>query len=328
MMTELPLWSTQSVMASVTQAVQVEQLRKRYKDVVAVDGISFSQPAGTCLAVLGPNGAGKTTTVEILEGLRAADGGAVTVLGRSWSRDARWIRSKIGVQLQETRFQEKLTVRETLAMFRAFYRDGLQPDGLLETIGLTNKAAARIKTLSGGQQQRLALGCALVNQPELLFLDEPTTGLDPQARRRVWEVIDGFKQRGKTVLLTTHYMEEAERLADDLIIIDHGRIIATGSPDAVIGRLGAENVIEARQPDDERARPWPETSALAALPAVLEVRSVTGHLSVVVARVSQALPALLALLEQQGIVVDGLRTYRPTLEDVFVSLTGRSLRDE
>jgi ABC-2 type transport system ATP-binding protein len=310
-------------------ALRCAGLRKRYEDVVAVDGLDLEVRAGECFALLGPNGAGKTTTVEIFEGLLSPDAGEVEVLGQRWSDDgAHALRQRLGIQLQETQLSEKISVLETIRLFRSFYRAGPAPEQVLERVGLTEKRNAWVRKLSGGQKQRLSLACALVGDPEVLFLDEPTTGLDPQARRRVWEVIDGFKQRGKTVLLTTHYMEEAERLADDLIIIDHGRIIATGSPDAVIGRLGAENVIEARQPDDERARPWPETSALAALPAVLEVRSVTGHLSVVVARVSQALPALLALLEQQGIVVDGLRTYRPTLEDVFVSLTGRSLRDE
>jgi ABC-2 type transport system ATP-binding protein len=309
-------------------ALSVDKIVKRYKDLVAVDGISFSVPTGSCLGVLGPNGAGKTTTVEMLEGLRKPDAGTVTVLGRGWRRDARWIRNRIGVQLQQTLFQEKLTVRETLVMLRVLYTKGYEIDPLIELVGLTSKADARVKTLSGGQQQRLALAGALVNDPELLFLDEPTTGLDPQARRRLWEVIESFKRRGKSVLLTTHYMDEAERLADDLIIIDRGSIIARGSPAEIIASLGADNMIEVQQPDDERAKAWPKKQTLAALPGVLEVRQTDKQLCLSVERASLSLPPLLELLERDDVVVADLHTHRPTLEDVFVALTGRSLRDD
>ncbi len=235
-------------------AVRARGLVKRYGEVVAVDGIDFDVRRGTCLGVLGPNGAGKTTTIEILEGLKAPDEGEVEVLGRSWADDPRELQERIGVQLQETEFQDKLTVFELLRMFRSFYRDGAELEEVIETIGLEEKRLARVKTLSGGQKQRLAIGCALLNRPEILFLDEPTTGLDPQARRRLWEVVERFKRDGGTVVLTTHYMEEAERLADDLIIVDQGRVIARGSPTEVIGSLGAESVVQfSLAGDDPRA---------------------------------------------------------------------------
>src|SRR5262245_12973086 len=224
--------------AGPTQALRVRTLRKRYKDVVAVDGIDLDVAGGECFGLLGPNGAGKTTTIEICEGLTAADSGDVEVLGLRWDSDAPQIRQRLGIQLQDTQLSDKLTVLETLRLFRSFYACGPSPDELVALVHLEEKRHARIASLSGGQKQRLALACALVGDPDLLFLDEPTTGLDPQARRQLWELIDGFKQAGRTILLTTHYMEEAERLCDRVAIMDHGKVIAFGTPAELIASLG------------------------------------------------------------------------------------------
>lgn len=247
-------------------ALQVRGLHKHFDDVRAVDGIDLEVRAGECFGLLGPNGAGKTTTVEICEGLTTPDAGDVVVLGRRWAEDADALRQRLGVQLQETQLSDKLSVRETLTLFRSFYRQGLSPDEAVALVRLGEKSGARVGTLSGGQKQRLALACALVGAPELIFLDEPTTGLDPQARRQLWELIEDFKRAGRTIFLTTHYMEEAERLCDRVAIMDHGHIIACGTP----AELAASISVPPRPPRPETA----------------------------------------------------------TLEDVFVALTGRHLRDE
>jgi ABC-2 type transport system ATP-binding protein len=298
---------------------------KRYGDLVAVDGIDLEVRRGHCLAVLGPNGAGKTTTIEILEGLKPPDAGEVRVLGRAWDGHAREIQERIGVQLQETEFQDKISVAELLRMFRSFYRDGLDLDSVIETVGLEEKRDAHVKTLSGGQKQRLALGCALLNRPEILFLDEPTTGLDPQARRRVWDVVEEFKSGGGTVVLTTHYMEEAERLADDVMIVDRGRVIARGSPAAIIASLEAESVVSfSLAGADPREVTEDE---LGGLDGVRSVRYEGGAITLSVVHTQDVIAGLFALLERRGLVLEDLRTHRPTLEDVFVSLTGKHLRD-
>ncbi|MFG0282982.1 MAG: ABC transporter ATP-binding protein [Phycisphaerales bacterium JB039] len=305
-------------------AVQVRGLVKHYGAVKAVDGIDFEAHRGTCLGVLGPNGAGKTTTIEILEGLKKPDAGEVHVLGRSWNGDARAIQQRIGVQLQETEFQDKIRVVELLRLFRSFYERGLDVEEVIDLIGLREKRVALIKTLSGGQKQRLAVGCALLNDPEILFLDEPTTGLDPQARRRIWEVIEAFKGRGGTVMLTTHYMEEAERLADDLIIVDHGRIIARGAPQAIIASLGVESLVRFSLAG---ADPSELDGALAALGGVSSVRSEGAAVTLSVTNTRAVIAGVLDLVASRGLELDDLNTHRPTLEDVFVSLTGKSLRD-
>jgi ABC-2 type transport system ATP-binding protein len=305
-------------------SVRVRGLVKRYADVVAVDGIDFDAKRGGCLGILGPNGAGKTTTIEILEGLKKPDAGEVTVLGRKWSEDAAAIRERIGVQLQETELTEKLTVYETLRLFRCFYRERREVPELLELVGLTEKQRARVGELSGGQKQRLALGCALVNRPELLFLDEPTTGLDPQARRRVWQVVEDIVDGGGTVLLTTHYMDEAERLADDLVIVDQGKIIARGSPQEIIGGLGAESVVELVPRNGEGL----DASRFEGLPGVREVRVEAQVAVLSVTDTQRAIGAILTSLAEDGIELADLHTHRPTLEDVFVSMTGKHLRDQ
>ena len=298
---------------------------KRFGSLTAVNGIDLVLARGTCLALLGPNGAGKTTTIEMLEGITRPDAGDIEILGMSWKKDAEEIRERIGVQLQETKLQEKVTVLETLTLFRTFYRQGRDLREVLESVGLADKRDARVETLSGGQHQRLSLACALVSSPDLLFLDEPTTGLDPQARRRVWEIVEGFKGTGGTVLLTTHYMEEAERLADDVVIVDAGRIIAHGSPASVIGSLHAESIVEIFPRNGTGARL--EDRALLALPGVAEVRREGAALTIVVTDTQASVAALLGHLQQVGVELDSLQTHSPTLEDVFVALTGKHLRD-
>lgn len=311
-------------------AISVRGLVKRYGDVRAVDGIDFEVQLGTCLGVLGPNGAGKTTTIEILEGLKKPDGGEVRVLGRSWdsASDAREIQQRIGVQLQETEFQDKVRVFELLRLFRSFYPGGKTIDEVIEIIGLAEKRTAMVKTLSGGQKQRLSIGCALLSDPEILFLDEPTTGLDPQARRRVWEVIETFKAAGGTVLLTTHYMEEAERLADDLIIVDHGKIITRGSPSSIIASLGVESLVRFSLMGAEGgALPTELERDLGGLEGVREVRLDGEFVTLSVTQTRSVIVGLLEVVAARGLELDDLSTHRPTLEDVFVALTGKSLRD-
>ena len=306
-------------------ALEARGLVKRYGDLAAVDGIDLEVARGTCLGVLGPNGAGKTTTIEMLEGLMPPSSGEIRILGLGWSGDAREIRRRIGVTLQQTDFQEKLTCRETLKLFRSFYPRGLEIDAVLETVGLEEKRDVRVGVLSGGQKQRLAVGCAILNEPDILFLDEPTTGLDPQARRRVWEIVEDFKGRGGTVLLTTHYMEEAERLADELVIVDHGKIIARGSPAAIIASLEAEGVVSfSLEGDDPRTIPVEE---LAVLDGVVSVRHEGSSVVLSVKRTQVAIAALFQLVESRALQLDELQTHRPTHEDVFVSQTGKHQRD-
>ena len=221
-------------------ALRVRSLRKTFKDVVAVNGLDLEVRTGECFGLLGPNGAGKTTTIEICEGLTIPDSGDVELLGRRWATDASALRERLGIQLQETQLSDKLTVVETLTLFRSFFSQGPEPDALIALVQLEEKRRARVGTLSGGQKQRLALACALVGEPELLFLDEPTTGLDPQARRQVWDLIENLRQAGRTILLTTHYMEEAARLADRVAIIDHGQVIALGTPAELVSSIATE----------------------------------------------------------------------------------------
>jgi ABC-2 type transport system ATP-binding protein len=301
----------------------IRQLRKSYADVVAVDGLDLTVRPGECFGLLGPNGAGKTTTIEICEGLTAPDSGEVIILGRRWGRDDRALRELLGISLQETQFSEKLTVAETGQLFRSFYRRGPDPATVIELVQLTEKALRRVGQLSGGQRQRLALACALVGDPALLFLDEPTTGLDPQSRRQLWELIEAFRAGGRAILLTTHYMEEAERLCDRVAIIDHGRVIAEGTPRELIASLGAEHVLEFAVADSATL----DASALAGVAGVGPVGHQNGTWRVQVSELHQAMPALLGELRRQGAQLSELRTHSATLEDVFVSLTGRQLRD-
>ncbi len=308
-------------------AIRCSGLIKRYADVVAVDGLDLTVTEGECFGLLGPNGAGKTTTIEMLEGLAAPDAGEVEILGRHWTgaAESRALRERLGIQLQDTQLADKLTVGETVRLFRSFYRDARSVDEVLRLVVLDEKRSAWVGKLSGGQKQRLAVACALVSRPELLFLDEPTTGLDPQSRRQLWAVIGRFRVAGGTVLLTTHYMEEAERLCDRVAIMDHGRVIALGTPRSLIASLGAEHVVEFALADG--AARAPSTEELAGLPGVHAVRPGPDRTALTVAQVHRAVPALLALLERRGAELSLLATHHATLEDVFVALTGRQLRD-
>jgi ABC-2 type transport system ATP-binding protein len=306
-------------------AVSCKGLIKRYGDVTAVAGIDLEVLAGECFGMLGPNGAGKTTTVEIFEGLREPDAGDVELLGERWRGDGLALRSRLGIQLQETKFPEKLKVIEVITLFRSFYPRGLGVGDVMSLVALEEKAGAYVRTLSGGQKQRLSLGCALVGDPELLFLDEPTTGLDPQSRRQTWEIVESLKARGRTVLLTTHYMEEASRLCDRVAVVDHGKVIALGTPKALISSLGAEHVIEFAV--DETASAKVDDSSLRVLPSVEAVAHEAGSWRLTVREVHRAVPALLAMLSERGAEPTQLTTHHATLEDVFMSLTGRRLRD-
>ncbi|RPJ64603.1 MAG: ABC transporter ATP-binding protein [Acidobacteria bacterium] len=304
-------------------AVLCRGLEKRYGDVRAVAGLDLEVRRGECFGLLGPNGAGKTTTIEILEGLLVQDAGDVEVLGLRWGRHDRALRQRLGIQLQDTQLSEKITVEETVRLFRSFYRRGPSVDDVVRMVELEAKRASWVGKLSGGQKQRLAVACALVNEPELLFLDEPTTGLDPQSRRQLWALLDAFRSQGGTILLTTHYMDEAQTLCDRVGIVDQGRIITSGSPRELMASLGAEHVIEMGL-EGGTADPAP----LRALPGVTGVRA-TGHrLTVNALEAHLVIPAVLAELSRQGLSLSEFATHHATLEDVFVALTGRHLRDE
>ncbi|HEY1648576.1 MAG TPA: ATP-binding cassette domain-containing protein [Terracidiphilus sp.] len=399
-------------------ALLLRGLRKAFADVQAVDGLDLEVAPGECFGLLGPNGAGKTTTIEICEGLTAPDAGAVELLGLSWRTGGKELRQRIGIQLQETQFPDKLTVEEALRLFRSFYRRGLSVDDSIRTAQLEEKRRSRIGGLSGGQKQRLAMACALVGDPELLFLDEPTTGLDPQARRHLWDLVDGLKQAGRTIILTTHYMDEAERLCDRVAIMDHGKVIALGTPQQLIASIGGEDIVEfavsaspvskekanagplrqaqgrlstaaaratfarddsgvgegSRFPtlstgksrkdgaregagctdagkdgvregegctevptdgvrsgdenSDDGGRGGVEVAALLAIPGVRSHRVDAGLHQLSVSELHTAVPRIFAALARQGLHLSEFRTHSATLEDVFVRLTGRNLRDE
>lgn len=306
-------------------AIQCRDLRKTYDGKVeAVRGLNLEIQTGECFGLLGPNGAGKTTTIEILEGLLAPTSGEVSILGHRWDANEREMREWLGISLQETRLSDKLTVRETIELFASFYRQPRPPDEVLDQLQLTEKADSWVGKLSGGQRQRLAVATALVCNPKILFLDEPTTGLDPQSRRQLWDIIRQFQRDGGTVLLTTHYMDEAERLCDRLAIVDHGQIIAEGSPADLITRLGGHHVVEfSVSGTDGAALP-----AWRGLPSVESVREDDGLVALNVKQPHLTIPALLEVIDKQGGVLEHLTTRQASLEDVFVNLTGRHLREE
>ena len=301
--------------------IKVDNLRKAYGTVRAVDDISFSVAQGEVFGMLGPNGAGKTTTMEIVEGIRPYDSGSVSVLGMNIKRNQRKIKSQIGVQLQTTSMYPKLTVQEMLQLFGSFFPRHLSIDNLIKVTGLEESRKKRFENLSGGQKQRLSIALALVNNPKILFLDEPTSGLDPQSRHNIWSLVERVRAKGKTVFITTHYMDEAEHLCDRVAVIDHGKIIAVDKPDELISQHFQEQAIEfdIGQRIDEG-----EFRRLAAVTNVLlEERKVTVYSSSIPATVS----ALMERAKQKGVELTNLYVRRATLEDVFLKLTGRRIRD-
>ncbi|MCX6093972.1 MAG: ABC transporter ATP-binding protein [Candidatus Bipolaricaulota bacterium] len=302
-------------------AVRVTNLRKSYGEVHAVDGVTFVVPAAHVFTLLGPNGAGKTTTLEILEGIRDADEGEIEVLGQRVRRIDRTIKERMGVLLQEGNFEPYLRVKEVLRLFASFFHSPRSPSEVLREVSLEEKANAYVKTLSGGQRQRLALGVALINDPDLIFLDEPTTGLDPQARRNIWSLVTGLTDAGKTIILTTHYMEEAESLSHLVCIMDHGRLIAQGSPRELAAQLGRETLIEFVA--QAGVAPSPEFLG----PACKAVRR-DGDLILV--ETGDLVATMARLLEWSAAAASplaGMTVRQPNLEDVFLSMTGRRLRE-
>jgi ABC-2 type transport system ATP-binding protein len=334
--------------AGAVSALRIRALKKAFVDVQAVDGIDLEVAKGECFGLLGPNGAGKTTTIEICEGLTAADEGTVELLGLNWKAGADELRQRIGIQLQETQFPDKMTVEETLRLFRCFYRNGITVDESIKLAQLEEKRQARVGGLSGGQKQRLAMATALVGDPELLFLDEATTGLDPQARRHLWDLVEELKRAGRTIILTTHYMEEAERLCDRVAIMDHGKVIALGTPNELIAKECSEDIVEfavgpkatagpsttvaaATSAQDDSAGGMGravDVEALKAIPGVQSHRVDEGVHQLSVSELHTTVPRIFAAIEAQGLHLSEFKTHSATLEDVFVRLTGRNLRDE
>jgi lipooligosaccharide transport system ATP-binding protein len=307
--------------ANKRPSLRVRELRKAYKDVIAVDGLDLEVFPGECFGLLGPNGAGKTTTIEICEGLLDADSGSVELLGLTWKQDPGRLRQRLGVQLQETQLSEKLTVLETVRLFRSFYHRGLEVDETIGLVQLEEKRQARVGALSGGQRQRLAMACALVGDPDLLFLDEPTTGLDPQARHVVWDRLYRLKRQGVTLLLTTHYMDEAEQLCDRLVVMDKGVIAAEGSPRQLIEEHSTREVAELRfgssdegNVHEQIAGKVDDLGRLEVLPDRILVYSADGE-------------EVIAKVHERGLQPIAVLVRRSTLEDVFLKLTGRTLVD-
>ncbi len=301
--------------------IEVRELRKAYDDVQAVRGVSFTVEQGEVFGMLGPNGAGKTTTVEILEGLRKRDGGEVMVLGLDPDAAGRSIKFRIGVQLQQVALYPRLRVHEVIELFASFYGRSGVADRLIQTLGLEERRAGLVKDLSGGQQQRLSVALAVVNDPEIVFLDEPTTGMDPAARRNLWEFIEELRKDGRTIFLTTHYMEEAERLADRVAVMDHGKIIALETPRKLVRQNFSEDAIEFSQRDGLT------TEELGALPSVTDASLNAEQFRLYSANVPETMGALLSLAERREAPIENLQVRRATLEDVFLKLTGRTLRD-
>jgi ABC-2 type transport system ATP-binding protein len=309
--------------SEITDVVQVENLVKTYGTLRAVDGISFEVHRGEVFGMLGPNGAGKSTTVEIIDGLRTADSGKVTVLGMDIAHVPEAIKEKIGIQLQSPSLPSLLRLEETLNLFASFYKHALPTDELLDMLALKESRKVLVKDLSGGQQQRLSVAMALVNDPEIAFLDEPTTGLDPQARRGLWEVIEHMREKGKTVFLTTHYMDEAERLCDRIAIVDHGKIIAMGSPDELISRNFKERAIEFHM------NPAPPRETMEKFPGTTGVTINGEEVLIYSSEIPATMSAILKYAEDAKLInqLKDLHVRQASLEDVFLKLTGRKIRE-
>ncbi|GGG09997.1 ABC transporter ATP-binding protein [Paenibacillus abyssi] len=306
--------------------LQVDRLRKSFGSVVAVDGISFDVAQGEVFTIIGPNGAGKTTTLEMIEGMQKPDDGTITILGDSWSSRARSIKMRIGVQPQSSALFDLLTVEENLDVFASFYERQRPVEEIMRLINLTDHRDKRVKTLSGGQKQRLAIGLAMVNDPEIIFLDEPTTGLDPQARRNIWDIVLKLKELGKTTILTTHYMEEAEKLSDRVCIVDQGKIIAIDTPKALIGRLTKEREIHLTFTGG--AAQAAEAEGIArTTEAVTSVSRDGEHLIVCSTRPEQTLYRLFGYTTEQEVQVEQVSIREMSLEDVFIAFTGKEWRD-
>jgi ABC-2 type transport system ATP-binding protein len=301
--------------------IQVENLVKRYGDLEAVRGVSFSVNEGEVFGLLGPNGAGKTTTIEILEGLRNLDGGRVSVCGLDPQRDPEKLKNEIGAALQSTSLPDKLKTFEAIKLFAGFYSRRRDPEELLKRFGLVEKRDTFYSKLSGGQKQRLALAMALVNNPRVLFFDEPTAGLDPQVRREIYDIIEELRREKKTIVITTHYIEEAERLCDRVAIVDHGKVIALGTPQELKNRSGDKTRVEVRLTRPE------SVETLKALDGVTECRDLNGGYALHTQRPPQAIVSVVKYLEAQGNELVSLEIATPSLEDVFIELTGRRLRD-
>jgi ABC-2 type transport system ATP-binding protein len=303
------------------EVIVVEDLRKHYAEVKAVDGISFAVEQGEIFGFLGPNGAGKTTTIEMIEGYRVPDSGRVTVLGLHPRRDDYELKERVGILLQETALYQDLKLSELLRLFASYYRSSVDTDGLLEMIGLEEKRGAFIRELSGGQKQRVAIALTLINDPELVFLDEPTAGLDPQSRRATWNWIGRAKAEGKTVFLTTHYIDEAEEICDRVAIMDHGRIIALDTPRRLMANLEIEQRIEFV------IEGVLDAAALERMPGITRARfAADGAYTMYASEAHTALKSLLAQVEAEGFTLKGLTVEGATLEDVFIRLTGRRIR--
>ena len=300
--------------------VQVSAIRKTYGELVAVDEVSFDVREGEIFGLIGPNGAGKTTTMECVEGLRAPDRGEISVLGLNPVRDIYALQDRIGVQLQEAQLQKRIKVREAVGLWASLYKRPVDGDRLLEQLGLKDKRDAWFMTLSGGQKQRLFIALALINDPELVFLDELTTGLDPQARRAIWELVRGIRARGKTVFLTTHLMEEAERLCDRVAIIDRGRIIDIGTPEELIRRHAPEQTVIVATPDETSAEQF------RLIPGVESVSGSDGRFTIR-GRGDDLVTRVIACVADNRIKVTDFRTEQATLEDVFLNVTGHSIRN-
>ncbi|EKR72023.1 ABC transporter, ATP-binding protein [Leptospira noguchii str. 2006001870] len=301
--------------------IEVQNVTKRFKNTIAVNDLSLQIRKGEFVALLGPNGAGKTTLIEMLEGIQKPDSGSISILGTTWKKNETFLRSKVGLALQETRFMDRITVQETLNLFGTFYKSKKERlNEILELINLEEKQKTYVGNLSGGQRQRLALGISILNYPEILFLDEPTTGLDPGARRDIWKILDRLRQNKTTMILTTHYMEEAETLCEKIIIMDHGKILDQGSLMDLLGKTEGEEIIQLSMQDGSNPESWIPPCKFFWDPSKLEAR-------IYVSSITEYLPELMQTISASGKKLNTLECHKKTLDDIFLSMTGRGLEE-